>query len=112
MVGVTPPDFDTRIMMEIFETCTVLVFLLFITTLQTNASLNKYPLLVDDVLEKVEEQYRILIIRKKWDTIGPTGSSFCQRGGLQRNEHNPGRCTCGSSGGARITIFPNWAVFP
>ena len=79
--------------------------------------MTKYPLLVDDVLEKHEEQYRILILGKKWDTIGPTGSSFCERGELQFNERNPGSRTCGSSGGgrgggSRITIFPNWAVSP
>ena len=123
MVEITPPDIDT-IVLEIFETYTVTDFSQFLSTLQTNAVLNGHTLHVDEILMQAEEKYRLLILSKKWDAIGPTGSSFYQRGELQCDEHNSGGRgrsgghgssgrdrTSGRGGGPRV-IFPNWACSP
>jgi hypothetical protein len=123
MVEMTPPDID-MIVLEILETCTVPDFFQFLSTLQTNAVLNGHTLHVDEILTQAEEKYRLLILSKKWDAIGPTGSSFYQRGELQRDEHNSGGRgrsggrgssgrgrTNGRGGGPRV-IFPNWACSP
>ena len=80
MVNMSPPD-TASIVYDILETCTVPDFLLFLKTMTTNASLNRSTISTEDLLQKAEEQYRILILTKKWDTynIGSPSSFQVQR---------------------------------
>jgi hypothetical protein len=78
MVNMKPPDID-YIVFDIMQTCTVPDFVLFLKTLETTASLNKVRLNADDILNKCEEQFRILSIMKRWDAVNHRGSTFLSR---------------------------------
>ena len=88
MVQMLPPDIDAMVV-DILETCTVPDFQLFFKTLCANASLNNIKLSVEVMLSKAEEQYRFLILAKRWDAIGHQGSTFSvntvQRSGTTTN---------------------------
>jgi hypothetical protein len=75
IVDMMPPDLYA-IVYDILETCTVPDFRLFLKTLTTNASLNGMNLTVEELLGKSEEQYRLLILSRKWNSSEPTASSF------------------------------------
>jgi hypothetical protein len=73
MISMVPPDLFA-IVHEILETCTVPDFCLFLQTLTTNATLNGRTLSVEELLNKSEEHYQILIHSKKWNILGTTTS--------------------------------------
>jgi hypothetical protein len=73
------------ILYEILETCTVPDFLLFLKTFTTNAVLNGMDVTVLDLLNKMEEKCRLLILSKKWNVSEPSTSSFL----AQRNTKRP-----------------------
>ena len=75
MVNMIPPD-AYAIVYDILETCTVPDFLLYLKTLSTNAALNQTKLSIEELLQKAEEMFRILILSKKWDITSHQGSTF------------------------------------
>jgi len=84
-----PHDIDI-IIMNIFETCTVPKFQLFLHSLKTNATLNKKTLTYEDVIDLVSEEYRRLVIAKEWDAISHEGGSAFATGNVsfQRNDRS------------------------
>jgi hypothetical protein len=75
MVNMTPPDLYA-IVYEILESCTVPDFRLFLNTFTTNATLNQTVITTEELLNKSEEQYRLLILSKKWNSTQTSSSSF------------------------------------
>jgi hypothetical protein len=90
MVNMLPRNITTMIL-DIVKTCTFPYFQHYLKALITNAELNSITLSVDSVLNKVESQYRILILSKKWDALGNGDSVFYQGGQAERAPNTPGR---------------------
>jgi uncharacterized protein YfkK (UPF0435 family) len=103
MINMTPPDLYA-IVYEILESCTVPDFRLFLKTYTTNAALNQTTLTTEELLNKSEEQYRLLILSKKWNAT-ETSSSFFQ---VQRLP----RMTSERNNNYRIRDSPNWVRTP
>jgi hypothetical protein len=74
-VRMLPSDI-TAIAFDVFETCTVPDFQLFLKTILTNSTLNGLELDFVSHLNKAEEHYRTLILSKRWDAVGYQWSSF------------------------------------
>jgi hypothetical protein len=70
-----PPDLYA-IVYEILETCTVPDFCLFLKTFTTNAALNGMDVTVEELLNKAEGQYSLLILSKKWNFSETSSFSF------------------------------------
>jgi hypothetical protein len=107
MAKMLPPDI-LAIVKKIMKTCTVPDFLLYVTSLLTNAELNAKVLTTDEFLGACETKYAALVLSGDYDLSTSGVSSFnISTHGATRNKHQSSRQDQGNRGDRRHKN-PDW----
>jgi hypothetical protein len=109
MATMLPPDI-LAIVKKIMKTCTVPDFLLYVTSLLTNAELNAKVLTTDEFLGACEAKYAALVLAGDYDLSTSGGSSFnagATHDATRNKHHQSGKQDHGYRGDRRPKN-PDW----